>query len=119
MYKFYPKIYGGRNQYDNEIKYCFVSKRLAKLIQKKETTWLYRYFDLKHFTMFDEKYIAVLISSDGLILFVKYENIDRYIETDKLTELMTLFIEKNTKLSFMDLIKFSDKYGLNIDVKFK
>ena len=69
--------------------------------------------------MFDGEYIAILISSNGLILFVKNNDIERHIERDGCTELMSIFVEKNTKLSLKDLIKFSEKYGLNIDIKFK
>lgn len=116
---FRAKHYTGKNQFGNEIHYCFVSKRLGGLMQRKKDSWLHRMFELKWFPMFNEEYLAILINTDGLIIFVKYDNVSQHIERDMISQLMELFIKKNVSLSFMDLIKFSEKHALDLKVKFK
>jgi len=73
MHSFYPIFYKGENRYGNKITYCFISKRLGGFIQKHKNDWLFTYFDLKPFTIFDKEYMAILISSNGLILLVRYD----------------------------------------------
>ena len=118
MDHFRARHYYGENQHGKPIKYTFVSRRLGALMRKKKDQWLHKMFELRPFSI-DQKFLAILINTDGLIIFVKYEDVDRYLERDMCSELMALFIKKNVNLSFVDLMKFSEKHGLNLDVNFK
>lgn len=120
MDQFRSRHYTGVNQHGKKIRYCFVSKRLGGLLQRKKDVWLHKMFDLKQFTMFDNNYLAILMNTDGLIIFVKHDGgTPQHVERGMCEELMSLFIRKNINLSFTDLIKFSDKHGINLEVKFK
>ena len=119
MDHFTARQYIGHNQHGKPMRHTFVSRRLGALMQKKKDQWLHRMFDLKPFTVFDQEYLAILVNTDGLIIFIKYEDVDRYLERNMCSELMALFVKKNVNLSFVDLMKFSEKHGLNLDVNFK
>jgi len=73
MNRFYAVHHEKYNIYDNPIKFIFASKRLVNTIRKNNFSWLYQYFELNQSLFFGD-YNAVLISSNGTILFIKKSN---------------------------------------------
>jgi len=118
MNRFYTPHFTGENCYGQKTQFCIISKRLAGLIQKSKK-WINVYYNLQSFTVYDEEYLAVMISSKGLILLIKNNEVDQHIQRDCCTELMALVVRKNENLSFYDLIKFSKKHGFDVNINFK
>ena len=71
MNRFYARRHNSPNDHGNDSSFIFVSKRLARLIYQKRDVWFYRYYVLEPFDVFED-YVAILIGSNGTVLFVKY-----------------------------------------------
>lgn len=73
--RFYDRHIRCYDKHGNELVYIFVSKRLVKLIKKKvkSADWIFLYFSIKNNFCFypGTPYFAKLISTNGVILFVK------------------------------------------------
>jgi len=118
MNRFYSNYHISFNVHGNPRKFIFVSRRFAELIKKKKSTWFYSYFEIKPIISFNYEYVSILMSSKGTMLFMRYKDIDKHVQLDCCSELMSLVINKKDKLSFNDLIKFSEKHELEVNTDF-
>ena len=73
MNKFYIDIQHGIDHHGNDIKFAFVSKRLAVELAKNQGNAM-SYYKIHPFWTYDGKYLAVLISSEGVVIFCKYKD---------------------------------------------